>query len=110
MTARAARFYGWAWNDIRDMPFKTLRRFCEFITELKAQEKLEQVLVTSFAHFEEKTRKEILRAWAYEAGVEHVKPRTRKVKDWRSWVRDMGAPAGVEQAAKEKAKEEEQEK
>lgn len=102
MTARAARFYGWAWDDIRDMPFKTLRRFCEFITELKAQEKLEQVLVTSFAHFEEKTRKEILRAWAYEAGIEQLKPTTRKVKDWRSWVKDMGAPAGPPKKTEEK--------
>lgn len=101
MTARAARFYGWAWDDIKNMPFKTLRRFCEFITELKAQEKLEAVLVTSFAHFEEKTRKEILRLWSFEAGVEHVKP-GKRVKDWRSWVRDMGAPAAAERKTEEK--------
>ena len=100
MTARAARFYGWAWDDIKDMPFKTLRRFADFITELKAQEKLEQVLVTSFAHFEEKTRKEILRSWSYEAGVEQAKP-GRRVKDWRSWVKSMGTPAGMKKATEE---------
>jgi len=52
--------------------------------------------------FEEKTRKEILRAWAYEAGIEQLKPTTRKVKDWRSWVKDMGAPAGAPNKTEEK--------
>lgn len=69
MTASVARFYGWAWESIKPLPFRTFLRFYRMIPELSAREKLVGAVVAAFPHMTEKYREQVRRDWVAAAGL-----------------------------------------
>ena len=84
MIALAARFYGWSWQDLREMPYRTVRRFVEFIPELQAREKLTGATIATMPHMSDKDRKRIHQGWLYEAKISQAKQES--IKDVRSFI------------------------
>lgn len=84
MIALAARFYGWSWQDLKEMPYRTVRRFVEFIPELQAREKLTGATVATMPHMSDKDRKKIHQGWLYEAKI--TLPKQESIKDVRSFI------------------------
>lgn len=86
MIALAARFYGWSWQELRETPYRTLKRFVEYIPELQAREKLTGATVATMPHMTDKDRKRIHQGWLYEANIEPAKPHTIKGADVKAFI------------------------
>lgn len=86
MIALAARFYGWSWEDIKEMPYRTLRRFIEYIPELQAREKLIGATISSMPHMTDKDRKRVYDGWLYEARIRPEKRQGLRGADIRAFV------------------------
>lgn len=86
MIALAARFYGWAWQDMVEMPYRTFRRFVQYIPELQAREKLVGATISTMPHMSDKDRKRIHGAWLYEAQIELPKKEGLKGQDLRAFI------------------------
>ncbi len=99
MIALAARFYGWSWQDMTDMPYRTVRRFVEYIPELEAREKLTGATVATMPHMSDKDRKRIHQSWLHEAKIAAVKPESLKGADVRSFI---GTKPKIKQRAPKK--------
>jgi len=86
MIALAARFYGWSWHDIVEMPYRTLRRFIEYIPELQAREKLIGATISTMPHMTDKDRKRVYEGWLYEARISPDKKQGLRGADIRTFV------------------------
>ena len=92
--AQLARFYSWTPEMIVErLTLRQMNRYLGFIGELSAQERLDQVAVTSMIHMERGSRQRLLSDWLAQAGVKSDEPEDdAKLLRGNDLRRFVGAP------------------
>ena len=68
------------------MPYRTLRRFIEYVPELQAREKLIGATISTMPHMTDKDRKKIYEGWLREAGIQPTDRHGLKGENLRTFI------------------------